>query len=188
MKKTLLLIAYIACFNVVAQNDSIVNRLEEVMVQADDKLKKHSIGYKISTLSDSVLLKNTESFTNLLRFNSTLYLREHGTGGISSASFRGTSASNTAVIWNGININSINNGQIDFNSLTVDLFDSIDIRSGGGSIEYGSGAVGGTIHLNDDLQFNEKSFIKNQLQTSIGSFDTYRGLYKFKFADSKKGC
>ncbi len=33
--------------------------------------------------------------------------------------------------------------------MTVSLFDAVAIRSGGGSIEYGSGSVGGTIHLND---------------------------------------
>ncbi len=168
-----------------AQNDSLVNRLEEIVIQADKKLKKYSVGYKVTTLSDSVLVRNTESFTSLLRFNSPLYLREYGSGGTSSVSFRGTSSSNTAVIWNGININSINNGQTGFNALTVSLFDAIDIRSGGGSLEYGSGAVGGTIHLNDYLQFTDTKQIKNQFVASLGSFETYRGLYKLKFSNSK---
>ncbi len=168
-----------------AQNDSLVNRLKEIVIQADKKLKKYSVGYKVTTLSDSVLVRNTESFTSLLRFNSPLYLREYGSGGTSSASFRGTSSSNTAVIWNGININSINNGQTGFNALTVSLFDAIDIRSGGGSLEYGSGAVGGTIHLNDYLQFTDTKQIKNQFVASLGSFETYRGLYKLKFSNSK---
>ena len=154
MRKILFVLIFcIACFNGIAQNDSLVNRLGEIVIHADEKLKKHSVGYKVITLSDSVIVKNIESFTSLLRFNSPLYLREYGAGGTSSASFRGTSASNTAVIWNGININSINNGQTGFNSLTVSLFDAIAIRSGGGSLEYGSGAVGGTIHLNDYLRF-----------------------------------
>lgn len=185
MKKTLItFVILLVCCKSYAQNDSI-NRLEEVWIQADRKLEKHSAGYKVITLNDSVILKNTESFTSLLRFNSPIYLREFGAGGTSSASFRGTSASNTAVIWNGININSINNGQTGFNSLTVSLFDAINVRSGGGSIEYGSGAIGGTIHLNDNLQFTEKASIKNQLLTSLGSFDTYQGLYKFKLSNSK---
>lgn len=186
MKKTLfILVVQLICIHGFAQNDSLVNRLEEVVIQADKKLQKHSVGYKVVTFNDSVILKNTESFTSLLRYNSPLYLREYGSGGTSSASFRGTSSSNTAVIWNGININSINNGQTGFNSLTVSLFDAIDIRSGGGSIEYGSGAVGGTIHLNDNLQFSESKKIRNQLVASVGSFETYRGLYKAKLSQSK---
>ncbi|WP_303315981.1 TonB-dependent receptor [Flavivirga abyssicola] len=186
MRKILIVSIFcIVCFKGMAQNDSLLNRLGEVIIQADKKLKKYSVGYKVTTLNDSVIVRNTESFTSLLRFNSPLYLREYGSGGTSSASFRGTSSSNTAVIWNGININSINNGQTGFNSLTVSLFDAIDIRSGGGSLEYGSGAVGGTIHLNDYLQFTDTKKIKNQLVASLGSFETYRGLYKFKFSNSK---
>jgi len=186
MKKTLfILVVQIICVHVFAQNDSLINRLDKVVIQADKKLKKHSVGYKVATFNDSVILKNTESFTSLLRFNTPLYLREYGAGGTSSASFRGTSSSNTAVIWNGININSINNGQTGFNSLTVSLFDVIDVRSGGGSIEYGSGAVGGSIHLNDNLQFTEHKIFKNQVVTALGSFETYQGLYKLKLSHSK---
>lgn len=162
--------------------DTIVNNLNEVIVIADKRIKKNSKGYKIRTLSDAILHKNTESFTTLLRFNSPIYLKEYGAGGTSTASFRGTSASNTAVIWNGININSINNGQTGFNSLTVSLFDEVAVRSGGGSIEYGSGAIGGTIHLNDALVYRSKKTIQNQVVASFGSFNTYNSLYKFKMS------
>lgn len=180
---------FICCFlfgaiNLCAQNDSVRIVLKEIIVVADKKIE-NSKGYKIQILNDSVITKNTESFTSLLRFNSLIYLKEYGSGGASTAIFRGTSSSNTAVIWNGININSINNGQTDFNSLTVSLFDAIDVRSGGGSIEYGSGAVGGTIHLNDQLLYKSKTVIENQFVGSIGSFSTYNSLYKFKIATEK---
>jgi len=164
-----------------AQVDSI-QKLDVVNLSTV-KLKKHSKGYKVLTLSDSIIIKNTESFTNLLRFSSPIYLKEYGAGGTSSASFRGTSASNTAVIWNGININSLNNGQTGFNSLSVNLIDNIDIRSGGGSIEFGSGAIGGTVHLNNQLEFNSK--LKNQLVSSVGSYNTFNNLYKISYGGEK---
>ena len=167
--------------NCFAQLDS-VQELEVVNLHSI-KLKKHSKGFKVATLSDSVIVKNSESFSTLLRFNSPIYIKEYGAGGTSSASFRGTSASNTAVVWNGININSVNNGQTGFNSLTVSLFDNINIRSGGGSIEFGSGAIGGTIHLNNQLRF--ENYIKNQVVSSIGSYETFRNLYKFSFGSEK---
>ncbi|SNR32864.1 iron complex outermembrane recepter protein [Lutibacter agarilyticus] len=164
-----------------AQLDSI-QKLKVVNLSSA-KLQKHSKGFKVLALSDSIILKNTESFTTLLRFNTPIYIKEYGAGGTSTASFRGTSASNTAVIWNGININSINNGQTGFNALTVNLFDNIDVRSGGGSIEFGSGAIGGTIHLNDQLRFG--NHIDNQLVASGGSYDTYNNLYKFSFGSER---
>ncbi|MBE0423660.1 MAG: TonB-dependent receptor [Lutibacter sp.] len=163
--------------NFYAQQEVVVS-LDVVNIQTV-KLNNYSKGYKILTLKDSVILNNSQSFSSLLRYNSPIYIKEYGSGGTSSASFRGTSASNTAVIWNGININSINNGQTGFNSLNVSLFDEINIRSGGGSIEFGSGAVGGTIHLNDELHFG--NYVKNQLVSSVGSFGTYHNLYKFSF-------
>ncbi|MDP5106942.1 MAG: TonB-dependent receptor [Polaribacter sp.] len=185
MKKYLLFTAFfISTHAILAQNDSIRTVLKEIIVVADKKID-NSNGYKIQVLNDSIITKNTESFTSLLRFNSLIYLKEYGYGGTSTASFRGTSSSNTAVIWNGININSINNGQTGFNSLTVSLFDAIDVRSGGGSIEYGSGAVGGTIHLNDQLLYKSKKVIENQFVGSMGSFSTYNSLYKFKISTEK---
>lgn len=184
MKKYLLFITFFITHAILAQNDSIRTVLKEIVIVADKKIE-NSKGYKIQILNDSILTKNTESFTSLLRFNSLIYLKEYGAGGTSTASFRGTSSSNTAVIWNGININSINNGQTGFNSLTVSLFDAIDVRSGGGSIEYGSGAVGGTIHLNDQLLYKPKKVIENQFVGSIGNFGTYNSLYKFKLSTEK---
>ncbi|MFD1294045.1 TonB-dependent receptor plug domain-containing protein [Lutibacter holmesii] len=162
-----------------AQLDSV--QTLKVVNLSTVKLQKLSKGYKVLVLSDSVILKNTESFTSLLRFNTPIYIKEYGAGGTSTASFRGTSASNTAVIWNGININSINNGQTGFNALTVNLFDNINVRSGGGSIEFGSGAIGGTIHLNDQLSFGKH--FDNQVVTSLGSYNTYNSLYKVSYGN-----
>ena len=60
---------------------------------------------------------NQVSFTELLRQNTSLYFKEQGAGMTSSVSFRGTNASQTAVLWNGININSQTTGQTDFNNV-----------------------------------------------------------------------
>ena len=88
MKKKLFTFAvYTAiCLKCYGQKDSLVNYLKEVVIQADRKLKAHSAGFKVLSLNDSILLRNTESFSSLLRFNSPIYLREHGAGGVSSGS------------------------------------------------------------------------------------------------------
>ncbi|WP_112086632.1 TonB-dependent receptor [Flavobacterium lacus] len=153
---------------VLGQNDSMV-QLNEVVV-SDAKLQKFSNAQQIRVLNDSVLQKNRGSFTNLLLFNSPIYFKENGAGMVSSPSFRGTTAQQTAVIWNGININSQLNGQTDFNTINAADFNSIGIRSGGGSVLYGSGAVGGSIHLTNLLAFNAKT--KHQLRANYGSFNS----------------
>lgn len=158
-------------------SDSI-QQLDEVVL-SDFKLKRYVNGYKVTVLSDSILKTNQTSLTDVLRFNSNIYFKENGFGMVSSPSFRGTNASQTAVLWNGININSQLNGQVDFNTLTTANYDEITIRSGGGSVQYGSGAIGGTVHLSNNLDFN--SHLKHDLQLGYGSFDTKRFRYGTSF-------
>lgn len=164
-----------------AQNDSIT-RLKEVVI-ADAKLRKFSSSQTILSLDDAVLSKNSALLTNLLNYNSVLYFKEYGRGMLSTVAFRGTTASQTAVIWNGININSQMNGSIDFNTISGTDYNSIAVKGGGGSVIYGSGAIGGTVHLNNDLLF-ERSF-SNQLRLDYGSFNTQGIHYNSKFSNSK---
>ena len=170
MKQVYILVIFIFSFSFVskAQIDAI-QKLDEVVL-SDSKLKNYASGVKIETLTDSVITNNTVSLTNLLAFNSNIYFKENGLGMVSSPSFRGTNASQTAVIWNGININSQLNGQTDFNTINTANYNAIDIRSGGGSVQYGSGAIGGSIHLNNTLSFTEH--LNHTVRLSYGSFDT----------------
>jgi iron complex outermembrane receptor protein len=165
----------------IAQTDSI-QRLDEVVL-SDVKLKRYSRGYKITTLNDSILRKNATSLTDVLRFNSNIYFKENGYGMVSSASFRGTNASQTAVVWNGININSQLNGQVDFNTISSSNYSDISIRSGGGSVQYGSGAIGGTVHLSNDLDFT--NHFTNRLRIGYGSFNTKNASYNNAFGNGK---
>lgn len=157
-----------------------IQKLDEVVL-SDVKLKQYAKGYKLTVLSDSLLRKNKTSLTDVLRFNSNIYFKENGYGMVSSPSFRGTNASQTAVIWNGININSQLNGQVDFNTISTANYDNISIRSGGGSVQYGSGAIGGTIHLSNDLDFSKH--FDNRVQLAYGSFDTQNISYNASFGN-----
>jgi len=174
-------ISFLITLSCLAQNDSIT-RLEEIVV-SDIKISKFSEGYRVLKISDSTIRNNDVSLTSLLRYNSTIYFRENGVGGTSSASFRGTSASQTAVIWNGININSQLNGQTDFNTVAINNYDNISIRSGGGSVQYGSGAIGGSVHLNNDFKFN--THFSNLFRVSYGSFNTSKATYKVRYGTEK---
>ncbi|MFD2727323.1 TonB-dependent receptor plug domain-containing protein [Hyunsoonleella rubra] len=164
-----------------AQLDSI-QKLDEVFL-SDSKLVEYTSGIKVEKLNDSIIDKNPVSLTGLLAFNSNLYFKENGFGMVSSPSFRGTNASQTAVVWNGININSQLNGQTDFNTINTTSFDAIDIRSGGGSVQYGSGAIGGSIHLNNNLEFD--SHFDTSVRLFCGSFNTKMTNVSSSFGNSK---
>lgn len=174
MKQTRLHIftVFLLCTSsVFAQFDSI-QELPEVIL-ADAKLIHFSKGFKLEKLNDSVVARNATSLTETLRYNSSIYFKENGFGMVSSPSFRGTNAAQTAVIWNGININSIFTGQTDFNTISPLNYDAISIRSGGGGVQYGSGAVGGSIHLNNNISFNKTN--STQFGVRYGSFSTVAG-------------
>jgi len=151
-----------------AQLDAI-QELSEVVL-TDTKMIHFSEGYKVDKIADSLIDRNSTSLTETLRYNSTIYFKENGNGMVSSPSFRGTNAAQTAVIWNGININSVFTGQTDFNTLSPTNYNNISIRSGGGGVQYGSGAVGGSVHLNNDFSFKQEKHTNVGMQ--FGSFAT----------------
>ncbi|MBV7267646.1 TonB-dependent receptor plug domain-containing protein [Winogradskyella luteola] len=183
MKHIFILFFLISPFVVVSQTLDSIQNLDEVVLRADRLLKTFSKTQTTQVLSDSIIKRNTSSLTQLLNFNSPVYFKENGLGMVSSPSFRGTTAQQTAVIWNGININSQFNGQTDFSTINTRNFDEITIRHGGGSVLYGSGAIGGSIHLSDKVDFNMP--FENNLFAGFGSFNTQDLSYGTRYADDK---
>ena len=147
----------------------------------DSQLKNSKKFHKIENLDEADLLKNSTNLSEVLRFQSPVYIKENGRGMVSSPSFRGTSAQQTAFIWNGININSIFLGQGDINNLNLLGYDQLEIKSGGGSVIYGSGAIGGSIHMNNELAFN-KGF-KTSFFAEGGSYNTFNSYLKLSYSN-----
>lgn len=179
--RLILVLAVVMCHQLWAQQDTIVP-LKEVII-SDTQLRDFSNTQQVLVLNDSVIGINQASLTSFLNYNTTIYFKENGLGMVSSPSFRGTTAQQTAVIWNGININSQLNGQTDFNVINTRDFNAIDVRAGGGSVIYGSSAIGGSIHLNNELEYKEK--FTNELRANYGSFNTLGLHYAGTMATDK---
>ncbi len=140
--------------------------------------KKLFKAYQIKPLPDST--SNVLSLTQLLKQNTAVFVKEYGNAMLASIALRGTSATHTQIVWNGIPVNSILNGQTDLNSFSPGGFDEIFIKEGGSSVSFGSGAIGGVIFLIDKISFTKKFHLSNH--TKIGSFKT--GLNRFKIISS----
>lgn len=149
----------------------------------DNQMSKVKLFHKVNTITPQDVEKNSTNLSELLRFQSPVYIKENGRGAVSSPSFRGTTAQQTAFVWNGININSNFLGQGDVNNISFWGFDQIDIKAGGGSVIYGSGAIGGSIHLNNDLSFN-KGF-HGSLFSEAASFNSYNNFLKGSYSNDK---
>lgn len=181
LRKKIFILFILSGLTASAQLDA-VQHLPEVVLK-DAQLKDFSRGFKVEKIEDSLTKNNTSSLTDVLRFHSSIYFKENGYGMVSSPSFRGTNAAHTAVIWNGININSVFTGQTDFNIISPFGYDEMAIRSGGGGVQYGSGAVGGSIHLNNFYSFKPEQ--QTSLKLGYGSFNTLMTGAETRFSGKK---
>jgi iron complex outermembrane recepter protein len=79
-----------------------------------------------------------------------------------------TGNSTTVVLVDGIRINPIDSGSVDWESIPIDSIERIEILQGGASVQYGNGAVGGVINI---ITNGGKKNI-NQASTTYGSWGT----------------
>ncbi|MPS65541.1 MAG: TonB-dependent receptor [Chryseobacterium sp.] len=176
-RSLVLLFASYGCF-LFAQEKTI-----DTVYVFDSQMNKVKLFHKVNTIKAEDIEKNSTNLSETLRFQSPVYIKENGRGAVSSPSFRGTTAQQTAFVWNGININSMFLGQGDINNISLSGFEQMDIKAGGGSVIYGSGAIGGSIHLNNILDFNKG--IHASLFSEAGSFDTYNNFARASFSNDK---
>lgn len=123
------------------------------------------------------------SLSDLLQDYTGIAFKQYGVGMTSTISFRGSGASQTAVLWNGVNINSPTLGSTDFSNIPVFLLDEVSVQSGAPAALYGTDAIGGTIQLNSTPVFDEGT--KIQLVQEAGSFGHVLSGSRLQFSNGK---
>ncbi|MEZ4721854.1 MAG: TonB-dependent receptor [Flavobacteriales bacterium] len=106
----------------------------------------------------------------LVRKNSAIHLKTTAPGLLSVPTYRGGDASHTAVLMNGVSLNSPMLGSIDFSTLPLGLFDRAVFFTGTSSNTVGLGGIGGGINLISQEHFLDTTA---QIGLSIGSFGVY---------------
>jgi vitamin B12 transporter len=146
-------------------------------------------GLKIQQV-DSINLARFQyqTLADFLQFQTPVAIKSYGVGQAASISFRGTSANHTAVLWNGLNINSPTLGQSDFSTIPLLGFDKMSIQYGSAASCVGSDAVGGSILLNSSPNLGAKDNLNTMLGLQVGSFQNYNLNTGLRFKKSfKKG-
>ncbi len=105
--------------------------------------------------------KSAQSLAEILSRNSASFIRQYSPGTLASPSIRGTGAAHTALIWNGLNLQSAMNGQLDLSLIPAQLFDQFTLQKGASAASWGSGAIGGAITLNSDEPTNHFRLTQN---------------------------
>lgn len=167
-KNALLVLQLFTCIVALGQIDSTY-QLDDVEIVGID-LSRFSSG----TVLQKIEPRSTGGLSSIGQAT-TIHFKNYGNQQLSTIAFRGTSASQTNVVWNGIQVNSPTLGQTDFSVWPMFLTDQIIIQKGGGSSLFGSGAIGGSIIL-DNSQFLRDSLIT--LYKAYGSFGQFDGGIK----------
>lgn len=174
MKRLLIIIVYILSSIVLINAQSVIDTIEikEVKIVANRIFNKAEAGQKISEVDSIVLLdKLNQNLSDVLSENTPVYIKEHGRGALATASFRGTAATHTQVLWNGMNINSPMLGMVDFSLIPVYIIDGLSLNHGGSSIKEQSGGLGGSININNNVDWNNR--FSGRYYQGVGSYSTF---------------
>lgn len=133
--------------------------------------------------SKEIELRFSENLDKILRDYAGINIKTYGFGGMTNVGMRGSNSNHTAILWNGINLQDPLNGGFNLSLFPVFLIDDIKVDKGGSSALFGSGAMGGSIHLSNHLEFNKGW--QTDIYTSIGSFSQYQTGASVQYSSKK---
>ena len=149
--------------------------LKEITI-VSNRLQNFSTGSKIQVVDSASLIRYSSlNLSDLLSNESSLFIKSYGLGGMATSSFRGAGASQTITLWNGFNLNSPMNGQLDLALIPINFSSKVSIQHGGAGALWGSGAMGGAIHIQQQAFFNRGITVGANF--SAGSFQNISQQY-----------
>ncbi|MCT4599772.1 MAG: TonB-dependent receptor [Marinifilaceae bacterium] len=155
----------------IGQNYTDTIRLKEVIIKGT-KTHKFGVGTFIHKI-DSLSKMNFDSgnLADLLSSSMPIYIKKKSDG-FSTISLRGTSANHTAILINGINVNSLTLGHSNLGNIDLFMFDKVNLQLGSAGALYGSDAIGGTINLNlnKNMTNGHKLYIKEEYSSLENQF------------------
>jgi iron complex outermembrane receptor protein len=121
--------------------------LDEVLVR-DTRLRWAGTGHRVQMVDSTRLSAiGPAPLASLLEELGIGYVKNYGPGQLATHALRGGNANHTAIFWNGLPLQHPMLGQVDLSLLPLVLADEVEVDYGSSSSLWGSGAVGGSIHL-----------------------------------------
>ena len=142
----------------------------------DVRVNDFSPGQKVKAI-DSVTLQQyqLQNMANLLSQQEPVFVKSYGFNGLATLSFRGASAAQSEVLWNGVPIQNAALGIADVSMLPVFVANKVAIVYGGSAALLGSGNVGGALLLENDMPVFERDSSSLSLSGGAGSFSQFMG-------------
>lgn len=163
-----------------AQNDTVYFLPN---VDIEDTKELNESGVKVVKVDDKVLrLKALNTLSEVLSENTSVFVKTYGRGSLSTASFRGTTASHTKVTWNNISLGSSMMGMVDMSLVPMSVADDVNILCGSATMQKGENAIGGLVEISTKPEW--KKGVSARITSSAGSFRTFDNLAAIRVGDS----
>ncbi len=174
------------CGGIFSQDIAIpdtITLIEEVKILAPRSLNES--GAKIMKM-DSLIIENklNSDLSALLSENSSVFIKSKGKGSLTTASFRGTNASHTKVLWNNIPLNSPLLGMVDMSLIPTNIADEISLYYGGASLIKTAGALGGVVDLKT-RPYNWDRNLRAKIISSYGSYSSFGNAAEIGIGNEK---
>ena len=150
--------------------DSVTKVFPMVEVNAESMVSSRAMKFGSVYIIDKAKIEKNAAWqiSDILKQSPGVYIKDYGgLGGLKTISLRGTSSQQTAILLDGIPMNSAQNASIDLSTLPVSIFNNIEVFKGGASSMFGSNALGGAVNLRTDKILREQ---KMNLDFKYGSF------------------
>ena len=180
LRHIILLLFGVAFLRLHAQDTIVLHSVEVTAERSNVEVLKPLVAKKMDTLV--LQSKSTSSLSELLIQHSPVFIKTYGPGGVSTASFRGTTASHTLVLWNGFQLNAPSLGQVDFSTIPVFLIDDVSLNWGSGTSN-NSGGLGGTVNIDNTSHFGDGFHL--DVKQTFGSFLTLGSYYTMGYFGKK---
>ena len=183
----LLLVLWLFVPAVWAQQDEDTFRLDPLIVTATRSAERLSRTTRSVTVisAEEIAARGSQKVADVLRGVPGLdVVRTGALGGTTSIFTRGSESDHTVVLIDGVKVN-LAGGSINFSDLSVDNIERIEVVRGSASTLYGTGAIGGVIHiitkrgseaLSADLSAEGGSFGTNSQRLTVSGGTTWGGL------------
>jgi iron complex outermembrane receptor protein len=121
------------------------------------------------------------SSAEVLKREAGIFIKEYGSGLLSTITHRGGSAAQTSVLWEGINLMNPMLGQSDLSLMPLAFVDNLSWQSGGNSALNGNNAIGGSLKISSRTEFN--SGLKTMALIQTGSFGDFRQQFRIQYGN-----
>lgn len=176
------------CFfiGILCVNVAFSQGFRDTIIHLKEVTKRSTIKFEVRPIAVNDFVRveaENKGVTEWLKKTNSFFIKNYGQGGLASIAYRGTSAAQNEVYWNGIKINSPFTGQVDGNLLLINPNQDLRLSSS-------SNAIGSRISMLDDYLI-EQGVAGNFLirYTTLNSVDlsgsvNYKGKHLYSYTNA----